>query len=430
MTKITVDSAKSTGKVKPMHAVNNGPIAPNVRGVTNFELYKAAGIPYARNHDASFYSSFGGEHTVDVHRIFKNFDADENDPAAYIFDPTDKYVSDTISTGTKVFYRLGASIEHGYKYGTYPPKDFEKWARICEHIIAHYHEGWADGFNYNIKYWEIWNEPDFNDKCWTGTPEEFYDFFAVAAKYLKSRFPSLKIGGPAVCGYNEQWLDSFFEKMREENVPMDFYSWHCYGSKVSDFTSDARRHRAMLDRHGYTDTESILNEWNYVCGWSGDGWKRSLETEASLKGAAFIAAVMSACQREKTDMLMYYDARVNSSMNGLFKRGTLDRLKVYYSVKAWGELLSLQDECALSCDVPDIYSAAATDGETQMLLVTYYTDAAAPLPRTFKVETGEDRLYTIYTLDEEHDMEPFETIASDNGGFTLTMRPNTVVVIK
>ena len=281
-----------------------------------------------------------------------------------------------------------------------------------------------------IEYWEIWNEPDFNDKCWTGTPEEFYDFFATAAKYLKARFPSLKIGGPAVCGYNEQWLDAFFEKMREENVPMDFYSWHCYGSKVSDFTSDARRHRAMLDRHGYTDTESILNEWNYVCGWSGDGWKRSLETEASLKGAAFIAAVMSACQREKTDMLMYYDARVNSSMNGLFKRGTLDRLKGYYSVKAWGELLSLQDECALSCDVPDIYSVAAADGETQMLLVTYYTDDAAPLPRTFKVETGEDRLYTIYTLDEEHDMEPFETIASNNGGFTLTMRPNTVVVIK
>lgn len=30
MTKITVDFAKSTGKVKPMHAVNNGPIAPNV----------------------------------------------------------------------------------------------------------------------------------------------------------------------------------------------------------------------------------------------------------------------------------------------------------------------------------------------------------------------------------------------------------------
>ena len=32
-------------------------------------------------------------------------------------------------------------------------------------------------------------------------------------------------------------------------------------------------------------------------------------------------------------------------------------------------------------------------------------------------------------LDEEHDMEPFETIASDGGSFILTVKPNTVVVI-
>ena len=311
-----------------------------------------------------------------------------------------------------------------------PPKDYQKWAVVCEHIIMHMNEGWADGYHMGIEYWEIWNEPDFNDKCWTGTPEEFCDFFATAAKHLKSRFPSLKIGGPAVCGYNEKWLIPFFEKMQNENVPMDFYSWHRYGSEISDFTDDARRHRALLDRYGYTDTESILNEWNYVCGWSGDEWLRSIETEISQKGAAFISAVMTACQHEKTDMLMYYDARINASMNGLFKPGTFGRLKGYYPVKAWGELLSLENECAVSCDVPDIYSAAATDGETRMLLVTYYTDAAAPLPRTFRVETGEDRLYTIYMLDEEHDMEPFETIASDKGEFTLTMRPNTVVVIK
>lgn len=31
MTRITVDFGKISGKVKPMHALNNGPIAPNVR---------------------------------------------------------------------------------------------------------------------------------------------------------------------------------------------------------------------------------------------------------------------------------------------------------------------------------------------------------------------------------------------------------------
>ena len=128
MRTLTVDFAKECGKIKPMHAVNNGPLAPTVRGTTNFEQYKAAKIPYARNHDASLYSGYCGEHIVDVHRIFKNFDADENDPASYIFEPTDKYVKTTYDAGTKVFYRLGASIEHQYKYGTRVPKDMAKWA--------------------------------------------------------------------------------------------------------------------------------------------------------------------------------------------------------------------------------------------------------------------------------------------------------------
>ena len=57
---------------------------------------------------------------------------------------------------TKVFYRLGSKIEHNRKkYGTLVPKDPHKWAVICEHIIRHYNEGWADGFHLNMQYWEI-----------------------------------------------------------------------------------------------------------------------------------------------------------------------------------------------------------------------------------------------------------------------------------
>ena len=86
-------NVKETGGViKPMHAVNNGPSFPNVRGMGNFESYKALEIPYARNHDASYNPSYGGEHIVDVHRIFKDFDADETNPESYVFGPTDKYL--------------------------------------------------------------------------------------------------------------------------------------------------------------------------------------------------------------------------------------------------------------------------------------------------------------------------------------------------
>ena len=72
MDKLTVDFAVPVGKVKPMHSTNNGPVykfAPDQR-ITNVEAFREAGIPYARNHDAAFYSTYGGEHCVDVNFIF------------------------------------------------------------------------------------------------------------------------------------------------------------------------------------------------------------------------------------------------------------------------------------------------------------------------------------------------------------------------
>ena len=74
---------------------------------------------------------------------------------------------------------------------------------VCEHIIRHYNEGWANGFKLGIEYWEIWNEPDGkkpngDQPNWSGTPEEFYEMYSVTAAHLKKRFPKLKIGGPAL----------------------------------------------------------------------------------------------------------------------------------------------------------------------------------------------------------------------------------------
>ena len=63
MAKITVDFTKTIGKVKPMHAVNNGPVRPArmFSKSGNFEKYQALCLPYARNHDAAFCASYGGQ---------------------------------------------------------------------------------------------------------------------------------------------------------------------------------------------------------------------------------------------------------------------------------------------------------------------------------------------------------------------------------
>ena len=141
MVNVSVDFNEKVGKIKPMHAVNNGPVCKvgainqGWNDSNNLKAFAAAGFPYARTHDSAYYFRYGNEHTVDVMAIFPNFDADVNDPASYDFVCTDNYMQMIEMAGTKVFYRLGHRIEHEVKkYGTLPPKDFRKWAEISSTI--------------------------------------------------------------------------------------------------------------------------------------------------------------------------------------------------------------------------------------------------------------------------------------------------------
>ena len=126
------DKQNKIGPFKVMNAVNNGPChkrhATN-QWKSNLDTYKAARIPFARNHDAAFHAGYGGEHSVDITAIFPNFDADPYDPASYDFACTDEYILITLEAGTETYYRLGQKIEHYIKkFDTIPPKDFHKWA--------------------------------------------------------------------------------------------------------------------------------------------------------------------------------------------------------------------------------------------------------------------------------------------------------------
>ena len=433
MNKITVDFTKEVGKIKPMHAVNNGPKkARESQSRGNFDKWVEIGIPYARNHDASIEYSYGGEHIVDIIAIFPDFDADVNDPASYDFHLTDEYLQTTLEAGTKIFYRLGNKIEHwSKKYGTVKPKDYKKWAEICEHIIMHYNEGWADGYNWNIDYWEIWNEPDLrhdheeHKETWGGTKAEFFDFYEIAAKHLKSRFPDLKIGGPALA-HRMDWAEDFISQMKERGTPLDFFSWHVYGTTPQRFLEKQETYKSILLENGYTETETICNEWNYVRGWDVD-FVYSIETIISLKGAAFTAAKMLAGQHSSIDMLMYYDARP-SPFNGIFDYYTYKPLKGYYTFKMFNELYKLGTSYEVKVDCEDVYCVAAKNGNDEAVMISFYNDNDEDnSEKIIELDLNGKDEYDIYLLDEEHDCEKVGTYKK---GEQLKIKHNTVILLK
>ena len=354
---------------------------------------------------------------------------------SYDFAFTDWLLNAINNQGTKTFYRLGATIENQQKikaYNIYPPKDNLKWAKICEKIIAHYNEGWADGYRLGIEYWEIWNEPDnypdIEDNCmWKGSFEEYMELYKITAPYLKERFPYIKIGGYASCGFYNLFEESFvknansssrteyfiecfhkfMEFVKKNNLPLDFFSWHSYSDVKKNIAYEKYVHE-QLEKYGCLHTESILNEWN-----------PDITKRGTLEDSANVAEMFLNMQNTTVDMLMYYDGQVHGSYQGLFNPISYEPFKTYYVFKSFNELYKLKNQVAVS-EIPDgISCIAAADKNKYAVMLTNQSGK-----RCIKITTDSDSVFQIYRLncslnlevksefisDGEIEIEQFETI--------------------
>ena len=429
MQTLRFDLSKRGGKFKRLNAVNSAPM--HRRHATdqfrdNLEHYKALRIPYWRNNCAS-----GVPYAHDYDKIFRNQDADVYDPASYDFVNTDESIFVGLEGGAKVFYQLAATIEHTVqKHGTLPPKDFHKWAVMCEQFIRHFNEGWADGQHFDIEYWEIWNEPDLDPlpathrRTWGGTDEQFFDLYEITAKHLKKCFPHLKIGGPALA-FRLDWAESFLSEMENRGVEIDFFSWHIYTVSPERIAEKTETIQALLEKHGYGDAENILNEWGYVKGW-GEEIIYSYEMIRSIKGAAYTMAVMSLEQASSLDMLMYYST-MPSCWNGAFDYLSFRPLKTYYVLKWYGTLYDLEAEVACEDKKANLYTLCGVDCDGKATcIVTYYNDDDNAGDKEVKVDFSKSGKYDVYLLDEEHNADCIGEFTD----LTFTMKRNSVLYIK
>lgn len=442
---VTVDSSAIVGPVKPMNAVNNGPAYDSELQKKDFKILK---IPYSRTHDASLGECYG-ERVVDISDIFRDFDKDPDSPASYDFRETDLYIKTLIDSGCEPFYRLGQSIENqpAAKYNIYPPKDYKKWARICEHIIRHYNEGWADGFHYDIRYWEIWNEADLDQssgrwktdpRTWGGTIEEFHKLYAVAAKHLKKCFPKLKIGGPSYCRIQgvKTYFPQFFAYMKDNAVPIDFISWHKYGAEPSVYLMEADLIRGWMKEYGYEKAELILNEWNYRRFKSGNGSSNeryNRENRGTIKGAAFALATMSALQDAPVDMMMYYDFRPTGSYCGFYDTQIDKHLPLYYAFYAWSKLGDKECACKVEGGAGDVYAVASVrDGRPVVLITRYDGDNNACNLAEVSVSVAGGSIGKAYyhLTDEEHIYTEIPLFPSEDGTVHLSLTNNAIALLE
>lgn len=457
MTNINFNFDNKIGKIKPMHGVGQPPSNGINSGM--FHYLTEAGIPYSRLHDMGGW--YGGNMFVDISNIFRDFSADENDENSYDFAFSDILIKDLYDSKCQVIYRLGESIENYHYVKAYrilPPADYKKWAVICEHIIKHYNEGWANGFNFNIQYWEIWNEPDngrddTENQMWHGTPEQFYELYDVTAKHLKSVFGNkIKVGGFATCGFRHifsdpekygieyekqtknvycgersanfmRFIDGFFAYIKKHNSPLDFFSWHSYLSTEKTLLC-AKYAEKMLNDLGYGDVETQVNEWNNCMEDDddyGDVERLGFKLRGTGMAAAKAAGMMCGMQNTKTQLLCYYDARCETSLyGGMFNPLTREPFQLYYSFVAFNELYKLGTQAEVEYEKePGLYVLGAVKCKQKAAMFVNESE------KDIEVSTNLSGNLSLYIID---DNKCLEKIDGDITHFTIPS--GTVILVK
>lgn len=147
------------------------------------------------------------------------------------------FMPDDLASGTETQFFWKGKIS--------PPKDYDKWANLLKATLGHLIERYGIE---EIRQWpvEVWNEPNLTSFWKDADMEEYFKLYEVSVKAVKEVDSKIRVGGPAICGVDdERWLREFLLFVKEKKLPLDFVSRHHYTS----YQPDMKGHYAYIDLH-------------------------------------------------------------------------------------------------------------------------------------------------------------------------------------
>ncbi len=156
-----------------------------------------------------------------------------------------------------------------------PPKSWELWDDMITHLAQHLVD------RYGIQevsqwYFEVWNEPNID--FWGGVPRQqsYFDLYDHTARDLKRVSSRLRVGGPATAAAS--WIPAFLAHTASLHVPVDFVSTHGYADDTvqnlfhtdQNIPEDDRvcaavaKVRTQIDASPMPHLPLLWTEWNVV----------------------------------------------------------------------------------------------------------------------------------------------------------------------
>lgn len=168
----------------------------------------------------------------------------------------DLIINDITATGAKPFIALSYMPPSLSKTGntTDLPNDWTAWENLVQKTVERI--SGKGGLNISNVYYEVWNEPDLFGGFKMGGDKSYLELYThtVRGAQRAKGVNSFKIGGPAVTGFYENWLNKLLVFTQENNIRLDFLSWHRYSKVLSDYEDD------FNDSDHFQGYETIITE--------------------------------------------------------------------------------------------------------------------------------------------------------------------------
>ncbi|PJB87952.1 hypothetical protein CO083_04285 [Candidatus Roizmanbacteria bacterium CG_4_9_14_0_8_um_filter_34_12] len=216
------------------------------------------------------------DHIYDFYDVVSR---DANGQLSFNWAKLDETVCDIYHTGAKPFFSLGYMPPTMSENGSLidKPKNWNEWSLLVQKTIEHY-----SGINTRLCgqiygrwltdiYYEVWNEPDLESfGKWSiyGGSKDYKTFYKISvngANQAKDVYHFL-IGGPVTTALYKNWFQRFLDFTTENNLRVDFLSWHHYSKNANDFVDDMHKLNDWLSSPQYSKYRAlpkIISEWGF-----------------------------------------------------------------------------------------------------------------------------------------------------------------------
>ncbi len=201
------------------------------------------------------------DHLFD-HHVKINPSADGQ--AKYDFSQLDDIVKTILKSGAKpmlVFSYMPPSLSLDGK-NVSVPNNWLEWQNLVKATVSRY--SGKDGYNLDNLYYEVWNEPDLFGNWHYGKQPNYLTLYyhTVKAAQKATNVNAFKIGGPATTGFYPNWIKALLNYCQDNDLRIDFISWHRYAKNLESYNRDFEKLNAILTNYPkYFTLERLITEF-------------------------------------------------------------------------------------------------------------------------------------------------------------------------